>query len=365
MRPLTPADFVGCGPRVQIDFVIHFSGLCSMISYIIRERFGLTVSMERRKAILPEADEALANWSLSLPDSLRLRGSMDSWSAMLHLTYNNFLILLHRPHPRASAYSEDYGPHDAEICSAAAGVITSIFEELRQKDCIKYLWCSGVHTLFTAMIQVRVELRFSNPILAINALRRFDSTLSSLRCLADYWFSAETILRLFENSKKLQQDLRLVHDEAPGQVREAQDNDMSVDTTSTSTAVPMIAPVVSHTHTQENVGGNAMHQGNVLDSAKASRDPGPQIHHETGPSGPFQYPGNVPDESNDGSTIHHGEGSEHSGNFLDWKQLFPFAGLEEPGPMNMEGLMDIEEEWRQLYMEPQMSDLLHESIWPP
>lgn len=335
-----------------------------MISYIIRERFGLTVSMERRKAILPEADEALANWSLSLPDSLRLRGSMDSWSAMLHLTYNNFLILLHRPHPRASAYSEDYGPHDAEICSAAAGVITSIFEELRQKDCIKYLWCSGVHTLFTAMIQVRVELRFSNPVLAINALRRFDSTLSSLRCLADYWYSAETILRLFENSKKLQQDLRLVHDEAPGQVREAQDN-MSVVATSSSAAVPITAPVVSQPHIQDNLHVNAIYQGSADDPANTSRDPGPQIHNETGPSGQFQYSGIIPDPSNDGSTTHHGEGSEQSGNLLDWKQLFPFAGLEEPGPMNIEGLMDIEEEWRQLYMEPQMSDLLQESIWPP
>jgi transcriptional regulatory protein AMDR len=280
---------------------------------------------------------------------------------MLHLTYNNFLILLHRPHPRASAYSEDYGPHDAEICSAAAGVITSIFEELRQKDCIKYLWCSGVHTLFTAMIQVRVELRFSNPILAINALRRFDSTLSSLRCLADYWFSAETILRLFENSKKLQQDLRLVHDEAPGQVRDAQDNDVSVEATSNSTAVPMTAPAVSQPHTQDNVGSNAIHQGPVT----TSRDSEPQSHNETGPSGHFQYSGNVPDDPNDMSNAHNADGSENSGNYLDWKQLFPFAGLEEPGPMNIEGLMDIEEEWRQLYMEPQMSDLLQESIWPP
>ena len=365
MRPLTPADFVGCGARVQIDFVIHFSGLCSMISYIIRERFGLTASMERRKAILPEADEALANWSLSLPDSLRLRGSMDSWSAMLHLTYNNFLILLHRPHPRASAYSEDYGPHDAEICSAAAGVITSIFEELRQKDCIKYLWCSGVHTLFTAMIQVRVELRFSNPVLAINALRRFDSTLSSLRCLAECWTSAETILRLFENSKKLQQDLRLVHEEAPGQVREAQDNDMSVDTKPGSVAVPMATPIVSQSHAQVDVGGNAFHGGNLIDSGQTLRAPNPHNHNEERPSGQFQYNGNVPNETNDVPANHNGEGSEHSGNFLDWKQLFPFAGLEEPGPMNIEGLMDIEEEWRQLYMEPQMSDLLQESIWPP
>lgn len=214
VSPLTASDFEGCGARVQTDYVIHFSELCTMISYIVRERFGLRVSSERRKAALQEADEALANWSLRLPDHLRLRASdMDPWSAMLHLTYNNFLILLHRPHPRASAYSDDYGPHDAEICSAAAGVITSIFEELRLNDRLKYLWYSGVHTLFTAMIQVRVELRFSNPVLAINALRRFDSASCSLRELAKYWSHATTILRLFEDSKRLQKDLRLATSE--------------------------------------------------------------------------------------------------------------------------------------------------------
>lgn len=100
MSPLTISDFEGCGPRVQSDYVIHFTELSVMISYIVRSRFGLRVSAERRKAVLLEADEALANWSLKLPDKLRLRASdMDPWSAMLHLTYNNFLILLHRPHP--------------------------------------------------------------------------------------------------------------------------------------------------------------------------------------------------------------------------------------------------------------------------
>ena len=94
MSPLTASDFEGCGPRVQTEFVVHFSELCTMISYIVRERFGLRTSAERRKAALPEADEALANWSLKLPDRLRLRASdMDPWSAMLHLTYNYFANL--------------------------------------------------------------------------------------------------------------------------------------------------------------------------------------------------------------------------------------------------------------------------------
>lgn len=340
-----------------------------MISYIIRERFGLTVSMERRKAILPEADEALANWSLSLPDTLRLRSSMDPWSAMLHLTYNNFLILLHRPHPRASAYSEDYGPHDAEICSAAAGVITSIFEELRLRNSIKYLWYTGVHTLFTAMIQVRVELRFSNPVLAINALRRFDSTLSSLRNLADYWYSAESILRLFQNSKKLQQDLRLVHEEAPGPPKATKEKDLPTGdmlnhTTMhiTSSAAPQAA--VPQAYTQIDVDSNLMPQSSTT---HAFRDIGPRLQEqvEMEPSEQYQYSGKIPDEPGNVSSLHQGDGSEHSREYLDWKQLFPFADLDDPGPMNVEGLMDMEDEWRQLYMEPQMSDLLSESIWPP
>src|SRR4051794_40213882 len=108
VSPLTPADFENCGPHVQAEYVIHFTELCTMISYLIRDRFGLRASEERRKAVLQEADSSLATWSLKLPDTLRLRASdMDPWSAMLHLTYNNFLILLHRPHPRASAYSDD------------------------------------------------------------------------------------------------------------------------------------------------------------------------------------------------------------------------------------------------------------------
>lgn len=267
---------------------------------------------------------------------------------MLHLTYNNFLILLHRPHPKASAYSEDYGPHDAEICSAAASVITSIFEELRQKGSIKYLWCSGVFTLFTAMIQVRVELRFSNPVLAINALRRFDSTLYSLRCLADYWSSAETILRLFENSKKLQQDLRLVHEEVPEQSGDSQNNSAAVGvvsgSASTTTAARQQTPTLNK-------------------STKTSKNPSPRNDNEVRPGEGLRYSQNILDTTSNITGPQQADNLEHPREYLDWKQLFPFTELEQPDPMAIEGFPDIEDEWRQLYWEPQMSDLIQESVW--
>ena len=134
---------------------------------------------------------------------------MNLWTSSLHLTYNNFLIILHRPHPKASSRANDHGANDSDICSSAAVTIASIFESLRAQHQIKYLWVSDINALFTTMIQISVELRFSNPILAINALRRFDSTLLSLRCLIQYWLNSEWILRIFEESSHVQHGIRM------------------------------------------------------------------------------------------------------------------------------------------------------------
>lgn len=328
-----------------------------MISYIVRERFGLRVSAERRKAVLPEADEALANWSLRLPDNLRFRASdMDQWSAMLHLTYNNFLILLHRPHPRAAAYSDDYGPHDAEICSAAAGVISSIFEELRLNDRLKFLWYSGVHTLFTAMIQVRVELRFSNPVLAINGLRRFDSASHSLRELAEFWAHAGTILSLFEESKRLQSDLRAATSERPRQFSNAQDrlkNPSSTTSSSSNTAIPIQSPQTDqplfHTPTPESTQPRA--QPSTLDQPQNQFDnwiPTPPRLNPF-PETPSGLPALDMDQPRE---------------FSDWRQLFSFTDPDQPVPMAMEGLTELEDEWRQIYwQETPMADLLQDGGW--
>ena len=345
VSPLTAADFEGCGANVQIDYVIHFSELCFMISNIIRERFGLRVTPERRKTALQEADGSLANWSLRLPDNLRLRASdMDPWSAMLHLTYNNFLILLHRPHPRASAYSDDYGPHDAEICSAAAGVIASIFEELRLNNRLRLLWYTGVHTLFTAMIQVRVELRFSNPVLAINALRRFDSASHSLRELSDYWLHATTILRLFEDSRRLQEDLQTVTTERPRKFGEADTAQQTPD----QAPNPTVLPTSSQKQPQQQLPLNI--------------PPTPDITAQL-PQNPISQPaefGNwmAPDP------LPAVEPLTQPREFLDWRQLFSFTDPDQPVPMSMEGLPELEEEWRQIYWQDlPMSDLLQDGGW--
>ncbi|KAJ5477419.1 Acetamidase regulatory protein [Penicillium diatomitis] len=382
VSPLTLADFENCGPNVQSDFVIHFTELCTMISYLIRDRFGLRATEERRKAVLQEADESLANWSLKLPDNMRLRASdMDPWSAMLHLTYNNFLILLHRPHPRASAYSDDYGPHDAEICSAAASVIASIFEELRLHDRLRFLWYTGVHTLFTAMIQVRVELRFSNPVLAINALRRFDSASFSLRELAEYWVHAGTILRLFEDSKRLKEDLRLATAGGSKPYAAAQ----SHSTAPPPLARPPAAPHPPHSHSHPHppikvlqvtspASASSMHHSRQLSysvgtpdstrSQQTTMSPQANPGFENWITAPLRL--NVgPLERNDPySTAMQIDQMDQSRDYPDWRQLFSFTDADLPVPMAMDGLMELEDEWRQIYwQDAPLTDLMPDGGW--
>lgn len=300
----------------------------------MRERFGLRVTPERRKAALLEADKALANWSLKLPENVRMStNDVDSWPALLHLTYNNFLILLHRPHPRASAYSDDYGPNDAEICSAAASVIVSIFEELREKDRIKYLWVSAVNSLFTAMVQIRVELRFSNPVLAINALRRFDSTLISLRTLSDYWLGAESILQLFESSKRLKHDMEMVKMKQPNSL--PKDGDL-------------VLKGSSHTTPQMDV---PTPQGQLQ-----------TWYSKTQLNERLNYFAKQPLEA----PIEGPAPAEPLGEHGDWRQLFSIVDSEPCGPFIPGNLTDMEDEWRELYLhEPGMTDYFQDTAWLP
>ena len=264
---------------------------------------------------LGNADDALADWCLNLPDTLQMRSTeMNLWTSSLHLTYSNFLILLHRPHPRANKGSEDYGPNDSDICGTAANTITSTFESLRSRNMIRYLWISDINALFTAMVQVSVELRFSNPVLSINALRRFDSSLVSLRKLAEYWTSAETYLRIFEESSHLQHGIR--HDQ--GRLHEPQSTSSSSYTNGLQT-------------TQHNETGTS-----DLDTLVAAG------YAATGPTAMLDH--NLQDANS-------------------WRDLVPAkASADEEYLLQNE--LPIESEWREIYwQEPGISESFGDSIW--
>ncbi|KAI1374456.1 fungal-specific transcription factor domain-containing protein [Hypoxylon crocopeplum] len=205
VQKLKPSDFQDCGTNSRIEYVSQVTDLCIVISEALRERFRLKLTHQSRQCMLQKTDEALANWSLHLPHSLQLNVSptLDIWAANLQLVYNTALILLHRAEPHRLKISRTHRD-DSDICITAAATIQSIFQCLCERNEIKCLWTSSINCLFTALIQLSIEVRFSNPVLAISALRRYDSALFSLRELARYWPNAQSILHFFENSVRLQ-----------------------------------------------------------------------------------------------------------------------------------------------------------------
>lgn len=118
---LTLADFEGAGQHTEVDFVMQHTELCRIISTILRERFALKASTERKKAALAKGDQILAEWQINLPQRLR-HGSpyRSTWSATLHISYSNILILLHRPSPKPSSTV-------SAVKSEDVGKLTSLF----------------------------------------------------------------------------------------------------------------------------------------------------------------------------------------------------------------------------------------------
>lgn len=200
VQALKMDDFQDCGNHVQADFVMQLADLSIIMSETISKRFGPKAGVNERAQALIDADKRLAQWTLQLPEKLRLRPTLtlDLHATILHLIYNTFLILLHRPRPPTSLVQDEVKREDADICSAAASHIQSLTEALRVRGEIKLLPSSSVHALFTAMIQLSVESRMANPVLATSAQRRYDSTLASLQELGKVWPDAESISYYFE-----------------------------------------------------------------------------------------------------------------------------------------------------------------------
>lgn len=187
-------------PHANCAFAIQHTHLCIIFSRAMKGRVAIRASPADRAQATKQADEDLAQFITQLPDSLRLSlTEPDIWQATLHLSYNNFLILLHRPPPRQDPkhFSLDTAT-DLSICGDAVAAINSIFESLRSRNLLCDLWLPSVHVLFTALLHVASELNSANPLVAAKSLRLFDSLLVTLRELSHHWLYAESLLRLFE-----------------------------------------------------------------------------------------------------------------------------------------------------------------------
>lgn len=183
---------------IDVPCMIHQMHLSCIVARTIRGRFGLQVPPDRRRQALVDADQRLAMWMARLPPTTA--ASSSPWATMLHLTYNNVLILLHRPPPSSSTDSPTGASQESMgICSAAAGAIVSLLESAVVRGQLRFLNVFAVDALLTTLIQLSAEIRMANHILAGHARQRFDAAMDILRKLAGIWLHAEIVLRLFED----------------------------------------------------------------------------------------------------------------------------------------------------------------------
>ncbi|KAH7162656.1 fungal-specific transcription factor domain-containing protein [Dactylonectria estremocensis] len=187
-------------PRANAAFVIEHTRLCVIFSKSMRKILALRATLAEKAEARRHADEALAQFIIQLPSSLRSPlPEANAWQSFLHLNYNHFLILLHRPPPRQNPRQNlPAAANDLNICGDAVVIITSIFESLRDKGSMCHLALPIMYMLFTALVHVSTDLNSENPLVIAKSMRMLDSLLISLRELSNHWLFAHSLLRLFE-----------------------------------------------------------------------------------------------------------------------------------------------------------------------
>lgn len=176
----------------------------------MRQILQLKSSPADRTDAIRQAGESLGQFVTQLPDCLRLpQLQADTWQSFLQLTYNNFLILLHRPPAQADPSSclADASGHSS-ICADAIAVITSTFEFIGATRSFGELALPSVYTLFTSLVHVSGEIASPNPLVAAKSKRMLDSLLNSLRELAHYYIYPRSILRVFEGQAERERQRR-------------------------------------------------------------------------------------------------------------------------------------------------------------
>lgn len=174
--------------------------LCVILSRSMRQILQLKSTAAERTDALRKADESLSQFIMQLPDCLRSpQPQADTWQSFLHLTYNNFLILLHRPPcptKTESCLTDTSG--DSSICADAVAVITSTFEFIGAARAFGELALPSVYTLFTSLVYVSGGITSTNPLVVAKSKRMLDSLLNSLRELAHFYIYPRSILKVFE-----------------------------------------------------------------------------------------------------------------------------------------------------------------------
>lgn len=135
-----------------------------------------------------------------MPPCLKYTGfysKPDIWAATLHLIYNAALIVLHS-HMHSSSFANHMRTEDTNICNNAAISIEQVSRLLSDSCQMPYLQSIAVFCLSSALTQLTLNTRASNPVLAVSYLKRYDSVWASIRRLSVSWPTAGLFIKVIE-----------------------------------------------------------------------------------------------------------------------------------------------------------------------
>ncbi|EXJ80832.1 hypothetical protein A1O3_07116 [Capronia epimyces CBS 606.96] len=192
---------------VHVQFFLQYVKLCEIMGLVLSQQYSVASKARRTNAIdLTHSDMALADWLQNCPREVYWERSRHHfWSALLHSNYYTTLCLLHRAHmPPATAKPNDHENVDMAypsrtIAFQAAGMITSIMENLLAHDQVKYTPAFIVYSLFSALIMHVYQMRSSVPSVVAASQERINVCMNALKEVSKVWLVAKMVHTLFES----------------------------------------------------------------------------------------------------------------------------------------------------------------------
>jgi hypothetical protein len=202
---LQPRDFehafVGATPPHQASeyaaYQIGMASLAQLLGRIIHGGYlpGKSLAASHKVEIREDA----AAWKRRLPRVMQIEGELEGapklHSTMLHLAYNNLLILLHRPdYVHASASMRD---RDGAIALQAAARNSRLVEDLLPGGVLRHAQVHVITNLFNTLCIHTIHLRRAEGTAITIAEHRAKICLLGLQELQQTWEVRNWILQLF------------------------------------------------------------------------------------------------------------------------------------------------------------------------
>ncbi|KAK4193830.1 putative cutinase transcription factor 1 alpha [Podospora australis] len=189
---------------IHAHFFLQYVKLCEIMGLVLSQQYSVAAKGRRQNAIdLTHSDMALADWLQNCPKIVYWEMPRHHfWSALLHLNYYTTLCLLHRAHMPPSGshrFPEDAAYPSRNIAFQAAGMITSIIENLSAHGELRYCPAFVVYSLFSALIMHVYQMRSPVPSIQQVTQDRIRTCMGALKDVSKVWLVGKMVHTLFES----------------------------------------------------------------------------------------------------------------------------------------------------------------------